>query len=121
MNVLICDDSGFARKQLARALPKEWAITLHQAANGIEGLEQILMGHGDLVLLDLTMPEMDGYTLTAEVKAHEHLKNVHIVLHSSLSGVFNEAMVKKVGADQFIAKFHPDELASAVQHWMAID
>jgi two-component system chemotaxis response regulator CheV len=71
-----------------------------------------------LIVSDIEMPEMDGYTLTAEIKANEHLRNVHIILHSSLSGVFNEAMVKKVGADQFIAKFHPDELVSAVQQWM---
>lgn len=61
MNVLICDDSGFARKQLARALPADWDVTLHYAANGLEGIEQVLMGHGDLIFLDLTMPEMDGY------------------------------------------------------------
>ena len=37
MNVLICDDSGFARKQLVRALPADWGVTLHQAADGLEG------------------------------------------------------------------------------------
>ncbi len=47
------------------------------------------------------------------------LKNIHVILLSSLSGVFNNAMVSKVGANQFIAKFHPDELVSAVQQWMA--
>ena len=41
-----------------------------------------------------------------------------IVLHTSLSGVFNQAMVKKVGADNFIAKFNPDELAKAVKELM---
>ena len=71
-----------------------------------------------LLISDIEMPEMDGYTLTAEIKADPLLRNMHVVLHSSLSGVFNEAMVKKVGADQFIAKFHPDELVSAVQKWM---
>jgi two-component system chemotaxis response regulator CheV len=62
---------------------------------------------------------MDGYTLAAEIKAEPALRPIHIILHSSLSGVFNEAMVKKVGADQFIAKFHPDELLIAVNHWLA--
>jgi len=60
------------------------------------------------------MPEMDGYTFTAEVRASDELKNLHIILHTSLSGVFNEAMVKKVGANDFLAKFHPDELAIRV-------
>ena len=42
------------------------------------------------------------------------MKKLHIILHTSLSGVFNEAMVRKVGADDFLAKFHPDELAKRV-------
>src|SRR5690606_26347145 len=92
------------------------------ALNWLEAKAQELggdiSGKVPLIISDIEMPEMDGYTLTAEVKANEHLRHVHIILHSSLSGVFNEAMVKKVGADQFIAKFHPDELVSAVQQWM---
>ena len=44
-----------------------------------------------------------------------------IILHTSLSGVFNNAMVEKVGADDFIAKFHPDELATAVKKWLKIE
>jgi two-component system chemotaxis response regulator CheV len=57
------------------------------------------------------MPEMDGYTFTAEVRANPKLKDLHIILHTSLSGVFNEAMVKKVGANDFLSKFNPDLLA----------
>ncbi|MFP3632900.1 response regulator, partial [Burkholderia sp. SIMBA_045] len=67
---------------------------------------------------DVEMPVMDGYTLTAELKADPNLRDIHVILHTSLSGVFNQAMVKKVGADDFIAKFHPDELATAVQKWL---
>ena len=61
------------------------------------------------------MPEMDGYTLTAEIRHHAKLSGLYVVLHTSLSGVFNQAMVQKVGANDFIAKFQPDELAKAVQ------
>lgn len=61
---------------------------------------------------------MDGSTLTSAIKSEPLLKDIHVVLHSSLSGVFNESMVKKVGADQFIAKFHPDELLQATNHWL---
>ena len=68
-----------------------------------------------LVISDIEMPEMDGYTFTAEIRNNPNLKDLHVILHTSLSGVFNQAMVQKVGANNFIAKFQPDELAKAVQ------
>ena len=70
--------------------------------------------HFLVMISDIEMPEMDGYTLTAAVRADPRMSNMHIVLHTSLSGVFNQAMVKKVGADNFLAKFNPDQLATMV-------
>src|SRR5690625_5531884 len=67
-----------------------------------------------MVISDIEMPEMDGYTFTAEIRHHDALKHLYVLLHSSLSGVFNEAMVNKVGADKFLAKFNPDELVRCV-------
>lgn len=57
---------------------------------------------------------MDGYTLTSLIRQDSALKGIYVILHSSLSGVFNEKMVKQVGADRFIPKFHPDDLARVV-------
>ena len=56
-----------------------------------------------LLISDVEMPEMDGYTLTAEIKADPKLSPLHVILHTSLSGVFNQAMIEKVGADDFIS------------------
>ena len=67
-----------------------------------------------MVVSDIEMPEMDGYTLTAEIRNDPRMQKLHILLHTSLSGVFNQAMVKKVGADDFLAKFKPDDLAARV-------
>jgi two-component system chemotaxis response regulator CheV len=67
-----------------------------------------------MMISDIEMPEMDGYTLTAEIRNDPRMANLHIVLHTSLSGGFNQAMVKKVGADDFLAKFRPDDLAGRV-------
>lgn len=61
-----------------------------------------------------------GYTLTAEIRDNPKLKHIKVVLHTSLSGVFNQAMVEKVGADDFIAKFNPDELAQAVNKHLCL-
>jgi len=79
LNVLICDDSAFARKQMARALPNDWPVTLHFAEHGQQGLEQILSGHGDLVFLDLTMPIMDGYQVLQALKEQEVRTKVVVV------------------------------------------
>lgn len=112
MNVLICDDSGFARKQLMRALPTPWSVTLHQAANGLEGVEQILMGHGDLVFLDLTMPEMDGYGVLETLK-QEGLRNKVIVVSGDIQPEAHQR-VMALGALDFIKKPASPEMLQAL-------
>jgi len=102
MNVLICDDSGFARKQLARALPADWKVDLHYAANGLEGIEQVLMGHGDLIFLDLTMPEMDGYGVLETLK-REGLRNQVVVVSGDIQPEAHQR-VMSLGALDFIKK-----------------
>jgi two-component system chemotaxis response regulator CheV len=67
-----------------------------------------------MVLTDLEMPEMDGFTLTRRIKEDDLLNSVPVVIHSSLSGSANESHAKRVGADGFVAKFVPDELAREV-------
>lgn len=111
LNVLICDDSGFARKQLARALPADWNVNIHFAGNGQEGLEQILSGHGDLVFLDLTMPVMDGYQVLQAIK-DEALKTKVIVVSGDIQPEAHE-QVMQLGALSFIKKpCSADEIAS---------
>ena len=115
MNVLICDDSGFARKQLARALPADWNIRLHQAADGLEGVEQILMGHGDLIFLDLTMPEMDGYGVL-ETLQREGLRNKVIVVSGDIQPEAHQR-VMALGALDFIKKpASPETLRALLKH-----
>ncbi|MCG8325139.1 MAG: response regulator, partial [Thiotrichales bacterium] len=67
-----------------------------------------------LVLSDVEMPEMDGYTLTKNIKDHPGMSGLYVMLHSSLSGAFNKSMVEKVGADEFLAKYNPDDLAERI-------
>ena len=102
LSLLICDDSGMARKQLLRALPADWPVTVSQAGNGQEGLDLIRQGGIDLVLLDLTMPELDGYGVLAAIKA-EGLRCKVIVV----SGDVQDEAVRRVtelGALAFLKK-----------------
>ena len=126
--VFIADDSAVARNQVKRAL-EPLGVQIELAKNGKEALVRLkeiaeldckndITERVALLISDVEMPEMDGYTLTAEIKADPKLAPLHVILHTSLSGVFNQAMIEKVGADDFIAKFNPDELATAVKKWV---
>lgn len=120
--ILIVDDSSVARKQVLRCLQALGVavIALNDGRSAYEYLKEMLSEGRDpatellMLISDIEMPEMDGYTLTAEIRNDARLKDLYILLHSSLSGVFNEVMVKKVGANDFLAKFRPDDLADRV-------
>ncbi len=120
--VLVADDSFVARNQVKRTLDR-LGIKSVLAKDGQECLNQLkrwkenspeLLDKLSMVVSDIEMPNMDGYTLTQAIRADKELGHLFVLLHSSLSGVFNENMVKKVGADLFLPKFHPDELAEVV-------
>ncbi|MCW9014718.1 MAG: response regulator, partial [Gammaproteobacteria bacterium] len=123
-HVLVVDDSSVARNQVKRVLTKV-GIECTLANDGQEGLE-ILQGWADegtpieekiaLVISDIEMPRMDGYTLTTKIRKDPRLENLYVMLHTSLSGVFNNSMVEKVGANHFIPKFKPNELANSVMN-----
>lgn len=98
-----------ARKQILRALPANWPVSITEAGDGRQGLEAIRKGLGQVVVLDLTMPEMDGYQVLAAIRA-EGLKAQVIVI----SGDVQEEAVRRVralGAQAFLKKpFDQDEL-----------
>ena len=71
-----------------------------------------------MVLTDLEMPEMDGFTLTRRIKGDDLLNTVPVVIHSSLSGSANESHAKRVGANGFVAKFVPGSFVKSPQPWV---
>ncbi|WP_430462046.1 response regulator [Thalassolituus sp. LLYu03] len=102
INVLICDDSSFARKQMARAMPPEWAVEIHFAADGVEGVQAIREGRGEVVFLDLTMPNLDGYGVLETIR-REDLPAMVIVVSGDIQPDAQDR-VKKLGAMAFIKK-----------------
>ena len=100
--LLICDDSNMARKQVARSLPPEWDVSVSFAKNGIEGLQAIREGKGEMLFLDLTMPELDGYGVLDAIKA-EGLKTMIIVISADIQPEARERVIK-AGALDFIRK-----------------
>jgi two-component system chemotaxis response regulator CheV len=127
--VLVADDSSVARAQIRRTLDK-LGVTCDIAKNGREAwemLDAIAREAGGspvgerigMVISDVEMPEMDGYTLTKHIKEDPRLQGLYVLLHTSLSGVFNTSMVQKVGADEFLPKFDGDELARSVRRQLS--
>ena len=121
-HVLVVDDSSVARNQIKRVLEK-MGIECTLGQDGQDGLNILSSMVEDgtpinekiaLVISDIEMPRMDGYTFTTEIRKDPKLQGLYIMLHTSLSGVFNNSMVQKVGANHFIPKFKPNELANAV-------
>ncbi|MFC3607055.1 chemotaxis protein CheV [Stutzerimonas tarimensis] len=121
--VLLVDDSSVALAQLRETLV-QLGLKIHTATDGLKGLQklkewadagEVLTDKLLMVFTDAEMPEMDGYRLTTEIRQDLRLRDLYVVLHTSLSGNFNKAMVKKVGCDNFLSKFQPEGLVDVVR------
>lgn len=118
--VVICDDSSFARKQIARALPPGWDVAISFAANGREGIEAIRQGKGDILFLDLTMPDMDGFAVLEYLRAHD-LPTLPIVVSGDIQEE-SQRRVKQLGAVAFLKKpVNPEELTGVLQQYGLVE
>ena len=100
--LLICDDSNMARKQVARSLPDEWDVDISFASNGLEAIAAIKEGKGDVLLLDLNMPEMDGYQVLESIMKQD-LPTMVIVISGDIQPEAHQR-VTSLGALDFIKK-----------------
>jgi chemotaxis protein CheY-P-specific phosphatase CheC/ActR/RegA family two-component response regulator len=100
--LLICDDSNMARKQLARSLPEGWDVDVSFAGDGIEGIKAIKAGKGDVLLLDLNMPKMDGYQVL-EAILEQDLPTLTIVVSGDIQPEAHKRVIS-LGALDFIKK-----------------
>ena len=129
--ILAADDSLIARTLIEAGLQamgtpfimtktgKEAWERLQAIASGAEAEGKTVQDKIALVLTDLEMPEMDGFTLTRNIKQNPRYAGIPVVIHSSLSGATNEDHVKSVGADAYVAKFVAEELATTIRQVLA--
>jgi two-component system, chemotaxis family, chemotaxis protein CheV len=125
--ILAADDSPVARMMIEQGLkamntPYVMTKTGLEAWERLQSIEAEANAEGKtardkvaLVLTDLEMPVMDGFTLTRNIKQDPRFKKIPVVIHSSLTGTANEAHVKSVGADAYVAKFVATELAATIR------
>jgi chemotaxis protein CheY-P-specific phosphatase CheC len=100
--IVICDDSSFARKQMARSLPGGWDVEISFAENGKEAIKAIKAGKGDILFLDLNMPIMDGYEVLEAVRK-EDLPTMVLVVSGDIQPEAHKR-VTSLGALDFIKK-----------------
>ncbi|MBY5923411.1 response regulator [Ferrimonas balearica] len=109
VQVLICDDSAMARKQLARNLPEDWDAEIQFAVDGRDALSQLTHKDFDLMFLDLNMPNLDGYGVLAELKGQRHAPKVLVVSADIQPLAYQKVM--DLGALNFLRKpIAPDTL-----------
>ena len=125
--ILAADDSFVARSLIEQELQllhapfemvksgKEAWERLNALANAAEAEGKTILDKVSLVLTDLEMPEMDGFTLTRNIKLDARFSGLPVVIHSSLSGSANEDHVRSVGADGYVAKFVAEDLAQTLR------
>ncbi len=122
-HVLVVDDSSVARNQIKRELKKLGVAcsTCNDGRLALDQLEQWAIDEADefqrlaIVISDVEMPAMDGYTLTSEIRNNPLLSDLVIVLHTSLSGVFDSSLLERVKADGFLSKFDRDDLDAEIK------
>ncbi|MDR7307186.1 chemotaxis protein [Rhodoferax saidenbachensis] len=125
--ILAADDSAVARMMIEKGF-KSMDVPYIMTKTGKEAWERLHTLHAAataegkhikdkvaLVLTDLEMPEMDGFTLTRNIKQDGRFNQIPVIIHSSLTGSTNESHVKSVGADAYIAKFVEEELAATIR------
>jgi CheY-like chemotaxis protein len=100
--VTIADDSLLSRKTVRKALPAEWDISLTEACNGKEALAAVAAGKAEVLFLDLTMPELDGFDVLRQLQQH-HAKSVVIVISADIQPEAKK-LVESLGAFRFLHK-----------------
>ncbi len=118
ITVLVVDDSPTIRRLVEITLERE-GYRVIAAADGQEGLDRIRDELPDLVLLDITMPRMNGYQLCKTIKAEGETANIPVIMLSGKDDVADKEMGRKVGSSGYITKpFEPDELVMYVRTYI---
>lgn len=101
--ILTVDDSKSIRMIVTKAL-KPFDVDVLEASNGVEGVAVAMRERPDLILLDLTMPIMDGSECLAKLKSHADLKNTPVIMLTSESGRDNVVKIAKMGVRDYLVK-----------------
>lgn len=108
MKILSVDDSRTIRMIVGRAF-KPYDCTVFEAANGEEGLATAAKERPDLIILDVTMPVMDGVTMLTKLKEDADLKSIPVIMLTAESGRENVLHIAKLGVRDYLVKPFKEE------------
>lgn len=113
--ILVADDSPAQRQLIADLLTKNgFSVTI--ATDGVEALEKLKTMHPDLIILDVVMPNLNGYQTCRSIKTDPKTENIPVILCSTKSTEVDHYWGLKQGADAYIVKpFPPEELIGTVK------
>jgi DNA-binding response OmpR family regulator len=116
MRILLIEDDQFFRKFYAFKL-QEQKFDVDQAADGVEGMEKMIQNKPDLVLLDIIMPNKDGFEVLQEKSANPALKDIPVLVFSTLGQEQDVKKAKDLGATDYINKsfFDFDTLVTKIK------
>jgi two-component system chemotaxis response regulator CheV len=114
-HILVVDDSRTAIMLLQSVLDRI-GFTNTAVMSADKALEYLEKEHEqvDLVISDIEMPGMDGFTFCRTLRAHANYQHLKIILHSSMSNPTNILKAEQAGANKFVAKFDPDSLSKEI-------
>lgn len=108
--ILSVDDSKTIRMIVKRTFAP-YDCVVSEAANGEEGLAAATLDKPDLIILDITMPVMDGVTMLTKLKENPDLKGTPVIMLTAESGRENVAYIAKLGVRDYLVKpFKDDQL-----------
>ncbi len=113
--VLVVDDDPLMRRIVTQSLERA-AYELLEAESGMTGIQCAIEQHPDLILLDVMMPEMDGFEVIRRLRTHPITQGVPIILLTALGEMSEKVYGMQLGADDYMTKpFDPRELRARVQ------
>jgi chemosensory pili system protein ChpA (sensor histidine kinase/response regulator) len=117
--VMVVDDSLTVRKVTGRLMAREgYQVVL--AKDGVEALEKLFDVIPDVMLVDIEMPRMDGFELTRNIRADEHLKYVPIIMITSRTAEKHRNYALELGVNHYLGKpYQEEELLSLVSGYVA--
>ena len=116
--ILVVDDSPTVRKLIAGKLEKSGHKVVC-AVDGVDALARLSEGLPDLVLLDITMPRMDGYEVCKQIRANPDAQNLPVVMISGKDGFFDKVRGRMAGSTGYVTKpFGPETLMKALETYL---